>query len=43
MDSRVGALERRHSTKWPIVMRDGIACGLTMMSGVIPEANGGGG
>ena len=31
-------LPMRHSMRWPMVIREGIACGLTMMSGVIPSA-----
>ena len=33
----VPTLERRASIKWPMVMREGMACGLTIMSGVMPS------
>lgn len=30
------ALPSKHSTKWPMVIRDGMACGFTMISGEMP-------
>ena len=34
----VHKIASKHSLSWPIVMRDGIACGFTIMSGVIPSS-----
>jgi hypothetical protein len=35
--SRADFLESKHSTRWPIVILDGIAWGLTIKSGTIPS------
>jgi hypothetical protein len=36
---RMGTLLIRHSTRCPIVMREGMACGLMMMSGTMPSCS----
>ena len=37
MPFKEATFEDKHSTRWPIVIRDGIAWGLIIKSGTIPS------